>query len=518
MNIDTGDKKAIEKTSQALREGQPKLRQKIVEMGGAAAMQAQYGHAGIDPKQVAGIGGGGGGAGPGMDPYMAAAMQQQQQQHHQHPHYQQQEEQARRASHMMDQHHAAAVAAAQAAIVREPSFRNMSTHPSPDPMKQDLHMEMFERLSLRNLNPDGGGGDHHHLQQHQQQRMRPSMTQDSQLSLASNFSAIGSDGVPNHSLQSMECSSFRRPYVAPSPSAGQQQQQQQQFSHHHPGDIPISGGSSSMSGNSGSMAYGNANNHQQQHQTPQQLYHPQSISSANQRDKLAEMDRRRVFAKMKYGAAPSSSNNPSSMPPPKSGGGMSGSSGQGGMPMMSQHSIGDGMPDIHMVESTFSLYSNMSTMSEGMTFASAASAANNNVAGGVPGRTEDKNKRVGASSGGGGQQQKEIPFRPQPESVKVEDHSRDIHWGGLGGGSKHSIMSGLSKIDDGDSMFSDLGKKNVSSRSIAMSEISLLDTNDQGLLRGRHDEEQDESDDGFEYSGTGATPRKPESAPVEYDL
>ena len=34
---DIGDKKAIEKTSQALREGQPKLRQKIVELGGGAA-------------------------------------------------------------------------------------------------------------------------------------------------------------------------------------------------------------------------------------------------------------------------------------------------------------------------------------------------------------------------------------------------------------------------------------------------------------------------------------------------
>mmetsp|Transcript_28872 Transcript_28872/g.44380 ORF Transcript_28872/g.44380 Transcript_28872/m.44380 type:complete len:474 (+) Transcript_28872:176-1597(+) len=33
---DIGDKKAMEKTSQALREGQPKLRQKIVEMGGGA--------------------------------------------------------------------------------------------------------------------------------------------------------------------------------------------------------------------------------------------------------------------------------------------------------------------------------------------------------------------------------------------------------------------------------------------------------------------------------------------------
>lgn len=55
---DIGDKKAIEKTSQALRENQPKLRQKIVEMGGgvagtAAFMESQYGHPGIyNPEQV----------------------------------------------------------------------------------------------------------------------------------------------------------------------------------------------------------------------------------------------------------------------------------------------------------------------------------------------------------------------------------------------------------------------------------------------------------------------------------
>ena len=34
---DIGDKKSIEKTSQALREGQPKLKQKIAELGGSAA-------------------------------------------------------------------------------------------------------------------------------------------------------------------------------------------------------------------------------------------------------------------------------------------------------------------------------------------------------------------------------------------------------------------------------------------------------------------------------------------------
>jgi hypothetical protein len=39
---DIGDKKAIEKTSQALREGQPKLRQKIVELGGGVVGAAAF--------------------------------------------------------------------------------------------------------------------------------------------------------------------------------------------------------------------------------------------------------------------------------------------------------------------------------------------------------------------------------------------------------------------------------------------------------------------------------------------
>ena len=49
--FEIGDRKAIEKTSQALREGQPKLRQQIVEMGasgaGMASIQHQLGGNGI---------------------------------------------------------------------------------------------------------------------------------------------------------------------------------------------------------------------------------------------------------------------------------------------------------------------------------------------------------------------------------------------------------------------------------------------------------------------------------------
>ena len=46
--FDIGDKKAVEKTSQALREGQPKLRKKMVEMG---QMPPEQANDGIDPQQ-----------------------------------------------------------------------------------------------------------------------------------------------------------------------------------------------------------------------------------------------------------------------------------------------------------------------------------------------------------------------------------------------------------------------------------------------------------------------------------
>ena len=65
--FDIGDKKAIEKTSQALREGQPKLRKKMVEMGQIPAEQVS--------------GGGGGGI---TDPVPVSVQQQQQQQHQVH--------------------------------------------------------------------------------------------------------------------------------------------------------------------------------------------------------------------------------------------------------------------------------------------------------------------------------------------------------------------------------------------------------------------------------------------------
>jgi hypothetical protein len=103
----------------------------------------------------------------------------------------------------------------------------------------------------------------------------------------------------------------------------------------------------------------------------------------------------------------------------------------------SQHSIGaDGMPDIHMVDSTFSLLSNVSG--------------------------HGKDALASYSNHG----------------MKESEHS-------VGLGSRRSLMSGLSKISDSSdaaiSVFSDLSKKfgpNVSTRSIAMSEVSGIEEGD----------------------------------------
>jgi len=255
----------------------------------------------------------------------------------------------------------------------------------------------------------------------------------------------------------------------------------------------------------GSNGHGGSSSDQHLHHS----YYPQQQQvTSSQRDRQQGMDRRRVFAKMKYGVHAQHNNN--NMPPPTKVGSGTSNHGHGGMPAMSQHSYGDGMPDIHMVESTMSLLSNMSTMTEGNSMITGAS----NVV-----KREEKQE---GSSG------KDIPVRPpfaqpslqQPEVVQLKDHSRDIHWGGLLSGSRHSVMSGLSRIDDHSlvgSVFSDTsGKKNNSTRSIAMSEISVLDMQ---CMQERENED-DDSDRSFGHRGDGS-PVKAESrpsAPVEYDL
>ena len=386
----------------------------------------------------------------------------------------------------MHQQHMAAVAAAQTAALRGPSMNTIQQVQRPDPRRQEMHAELFQRLSLRDLNTAQGPDDivvhPPHQDEHRssgisssdQQRVRQpystgtqrpnapqelGMPMESQFSLMSEFSVFGNPTdsnigsgnsgqvgqVPNESMLSMD-SSFRRHL---------NNMTQSQFS--------VEGNAAGAPAAAGNNGGSGANNNNMNN---------------------TEFDRRGVFAKMKY-------NRPPSQKP-------MGSSNHGPQ-QMSQRSMGDGMPDIHMVESTMSLFSNLSTMSETVEYSGDGLLSNSNHLHGKA--TVQRTKVIDHSS---------------------LDHNRDIHWGGLGGGSKHSMMSGLSRIDDfseGSSGPHDLSRKipNVSTRSIAMSEISAFD------MQERAKEDDSSSSEGeFAHGGLDATVPKPvESAKksaLEYDL
>jgi hypothetical protein len=169
--------------------------------------------------------------------------------------------------------------------------------------------------------------------------------------------------------------------------------------------------------------------------------------------KFAGMDRRRVFAGMKY-------NRPPSVREPLPPGPIE------GMPEK------DGMMAFNMVESSLSLHSNMSIMTSGDSKPAGQNSASATGSGGT------------ASAAGAPTYNSDRP-RVAVETAKVVDHSsRDrerVLPDALSSGSRHSIMSGLSRISDTSSidgsMFSDLSRKigNVSTRSIAMSDISAID-------------------------------------------
>lgn len=150
---------------------------------------------------------------------------------------------------------------------------------------------------------------------------------------------------------------------------------------------------------------------------------------------------------------------------------------------MSQHtgSFADGMKDFSMVDSSASLYSN---------FSGIAGVDQNHAMYG-----QQQGDNIGAFGRGTGETMKLVDHnrlnglsdamaKHHGESVKVVDQSRlNAYSDAMGSGSRRSIMSGLSRISDTSvdhSIFSDLSRKigNVSTRSLAMSEISAMDTQD----------------------------------------
>jgi hypothetical protein len=368
---DIGDKKAIEKTSQALREGQPKLRQKMVEMGGAPPgsglpteqqqqQHPQYGNSnnnnnnGIYNPQgsipINGMGGGGfdhqGGFGIGMGPPASVPTPQHVMQG-QHPQMAMQQQQ-----HQQQQ--------------QQQQHPPMGDMPPPAARYSDSNVSdmMMQRLSLNNQED-----------QRQSLKNRPE------------FAGMGGGG-PGVDRDSILSHPGSAQFQAPQPPSGGQAQQPP------PPPPPPPPGPLGM-------------------ESP-------SVS-------VRSFDRRRLFARMKY-SRPAS----------------------GRFNSHSQRSLGtDGMPDINMVDSNFSLMSNNS------------------------GKRDSGADALGRFSNHG---------MARDSDIAPSDY--------IGVGSRRSLMSGLSRISDtsdANSIFSDLSRKigNVSTRSIAMSEIS-------GIEEGFH-EDFDES-------------------------
>jgi hypothetical protein len=181
-----------------------------------------------------------------------------------------------------------------------------------------------------------------------------------------------------------------------------------------------------------------------------------------------KFDRRRVFATMKYNRPPSVR---TQQYYPQ---GSVAAAGQ--MRQASSNSL-DEMPDIHMVESQLSLFSNLSLMD-----------------------TTTSRRDLSTPSG----------HKVDVEIAKVIDHSagsrRNVFGEVLHSGSHHSIMSGLMSEGSNRSIFSDLGRKigNFSTRSMAMSDISGFD------LQERDNEDESTSTGiGFDRPLEG-TPTKPQ--------
>ena len=137
---DIGDKKAVEKTSQALREGQPKLRQKIIEMG--VAVNPNETSTGVDGNEkgdiVVGVNT------YGEAPY-GGTMQAQQNM------LQQQQQMMRQSNSNMMQQTSANDLSQQQQLLQPHQLAPLSMSSSSINNSQDLHAELLRRLSLHDL-------------------------------------------------------------------------------------------------------------------------------------------------------------------------------------------------------------------------------------------------------------------------------------------------------------------------------------------------------------------------------
>lgn len=387
--FDIGDKKAIEKTSQALREGQPKLRQKMVEMGAVAAAPGQglsleqlnggkgiYTTSGSVPSNsgssnsnISSGSAGGGGSNQNGAPFAdQQAFMQMQQRHQQQPmQFQQMPAPQGRSSEM-----------------------SMNTLRQSDMSMNTMTSEMMlQRLSINSIN----NPDQNVSQMSLPARLRPSLdtrgsqvaqelgfNPESRLSIMSQFSSMGEEESAGQTTMGGEAKqNENNTSRKPPPGA-------ESMPPPPPPPPPIDG--------------------------------PMIASPAMPSPSMQRFDRRRIFARMKVNRPPSGRFSATDKP------------------------TADGMPDIHMVDSQFSLMSNIS-----------------------------------------GHEKRSDPLKYSDHGMKFSDHQPSEYANVFG--SRRSLMSGLSRISDSsdmNSIFSDLSKKiagtNISTRSIAMSDVSGIEEGD----------------------------------------
>jgi hypothetical protein len=441
---DIGDKKAIEKTSQALREGQPKLRQQITDYGN--------GHPGVGMEIM---------ATPTMTTSAvfnpSIAMQQQmaqqqllvQQQMLQQKLAQQQFAQQQ----IMAQRHVVA----QRQMVLEQQAQAVASAPSNMHPGQGhgqgvpLHNIMLEQLNITTNNDHGA-----HMGT-ARQAQQGSLARNNLPHPAVQGNAV-SCTMPSDSLSinpendSMQPGPIELPQHQPG-VIEQLDENKVQLDLYEPhsasGELTSTLSSTNDRSGHNQIPAPHLGTHQVQHEDPLSFGQRQTIRERTMSDSpinfdkqqsfqskpqpmgsavpptdpnTRKVDRRRIFAKMKY-SRPAS-------------GKMSNRSNASGR-------SDDGMPDVHMVGSTFSLLSNVSSTQD-MKLSNLSIIQDR--------KTEDFS----------------------PVDHKLRDDYATL-------GSRRSIMSGLSRSSDANSMFSDLSRKigNISTQSIAMSEISGIEEGNQ---------------------------------------
>jgi hypothetical protein len=407
---DIGDKKAIEKTSQALREGQPKLRAKMVELGhiapdqGVNNVQQQYGNGIYSPRHtpsLGSIGSGGSGGYPMSNPYGML-------------------------------HHSMGNGLSE---MPPPPSRTMSG-------EMNSEMTMMQRLSLTSIPQSipswtpsvtsmGTAMEEAQARSVARNHYRPSLSHRGsnvahELAMQSNHTMMSDYSSFGPSDRNLDLEYHVNEVGSMDFRQQQQYHQQQLLLHQH--QRPLSNGfitgTGGGSGSTGGTGMGVGSQPAPPPPPPPPAMSPLMSPMMDASPAGSRFDRRRLFAKMKYSQTTSNRNN-----------------------QHSQHSIGDGMPDIHMVDSQYSLLSNLS-----------GHGSRHHVV------TRDMDFSSHGVPVGGGEAK---------ESIGSEF---------IGVGSRRSLMSGLSRMSghsDVNNPFSDMSKKigstNISSRSIAMSEISGIE-------------------------------------------